>query len=60
MEMVLSTLATQTLTGIDGSQDDADAPRVDMMTGIEESQDDAESTQMPQITASLPMAGLRL
>jgi hypothetical protein len=39
----LSTLATQTLmTGIDGSQDDADAPRVDMMTGIEESQDDAE------------------
>jgi hypothetical protein len=42
------------MTGIDDSQDDADAPRVDLMTGIRESQDDAGSLmQMPQITASL-------
>jgi hypothetical protein len=44
IEMVLSTLATQTLmTGIDDSQDDADAPHVDIMTEIEESQDDTDA-----------------
>jgi hypothetical protein len=47
MEMVLSTLATQTLmTGIDDSQDDVDAPHMDIMTGIEESQNDTDATHV--------------